>query len=485
MSHMNPRPGEPSGSDDYALDRNGKPIVDRFGRPVPRRSPLSKVEDLPKPKEQPRPPKYRRSSPSRDVPRDIPRTNSPRRESGRHRPPHTEVPRAAPLPPSNVGSHRSSLRDDARDYPRDYAQQPHSYEQPRPEAGYEIPSRRQERMARIGSQAWEGRRRKEKEPFPRIGGRGPASRSPRRRRNFSVFKTLGALLLVLVVLLVGTGIWIDTSLNRTDALQKYDGRVGNTAGTNWLLVGSDSRAGLSNEDADRLMAGELDESTGRTDTIMVVHIPTFGGKPTMVSFPRDSWVNIPGYGENKINQAFSLGGPALLQQTIEERTGMRIDHYAEIGFGGFANVVDSVGGINMCLDEPLQDPMAGIDLQAGCQDMDGPAALGYVRSRYASANGDLDRVERQRQFLSALSTKLSSPTTIFNPFRSLPAIDALTSSLTVNDSDHVWHLAGLAFALARGAEQETVPISGPLETYAGSALQWDDAAADQLFESLK
>ena len=507
---MNSRSGEPSGSDNFALDRNGKPIVDRFGRPVRKRSaipePKERKEPLPRSTRrserrhaaEPRqrsasefgtpstPPRSRasRSEPLRSEPlRSEPQRSEPplpkppeyRRGAGR---PAPETPRVAPLPPLDppVAHPAQPSRWDTG---RHYAEQPRY-----PEGGYEISSRRAERArlsAPVTAPDREGRRRK-------IGGREATSiapRPPKRKHRFGFFKILGALLTVLILLLVGTAIWIDTSLQRTDALASYDGRVGNTAGTNWLLVGSDSRAGMTPEDADRLMAGELDDTVGRTDTIMVVHVPTFGGKPTMMSLPRDSWVNIPGYGENKINQAFSLGGPQLLQRTIEEATGLRIDRYAEIGFGGFAGLVDSVGGIEMCLNEPLVDPMAGIDLQAGCQKMNGPTALGYVRSRYASANGDLDRVERQRQFLSALSNKLSSAGTLLNPFRSLPALDALTSSVTVNDGDHVWNLAGLAMAMSRGPEQKTVPVGGYMDTYAGNALLWDEAGAEQLFSSLR
>ena len=250
-------------------------------------------------------------------------------------------------------------------------------------------------------------------------------------------------------------------------------------------MGSDSRAGLSKEDADRLMAGELDDSVGRTDTIMVVHIPRFGGDATMLSLPRDSWVDIPGHGQNKLNQAFSLGGPALLQRTVEQATGIHLDHYAEVGFGGFANVVDSVGGVEMCLDEPLDDPMAGIKLQAGCQELDGPTALGYVRSRYTSARGDLDRVERQRKFLAGLSKKIKSPGVLLNPFKNLKVADALSSNMQVNEGDHVWHLASLGLALAGGAKQETVPIAGYQDTYAGNVALWDEAGAEELFSKLR
>lgn len=304
-------------------------------------------------------------------------------------------------------------------------------------------------------------------------------------RRIGPVKILGFLLAAVVAFVLGVGLWVDGSLHRTDALVNYDGRPGNTSGTNWLLVGTDSRAGLSRQDADRLTAGELDDSTGRTDTIMVVHIPSGGGKARVVSFPRDSWVDIPGEGKNKINQAFAAGGPPLLQRTIEQATGLRIDHYAEIGFGGFANVVDAVGGITMCLDQPLVDPMAGINLQAGCHQMNGPTALGYVRSRYTSANGDLDRVQRQRAFLSALSDKITSPGTLLNPFRALPVTKTLAGAVTVNNGDHVWNLARLALAMSSSPQQDTVPIASFMDTYAGNAAVWDEPAAQKLFEEMR
>src|SRR5699024_10809470 len=115
-----------------------------------------------------------------------------------------------------------------------------------------------------------------------------------------------------------------------------------------LLVGSDSRQGLSEEDQAELGTGG-DVGIGRTDTIMLLHIPR-SGSAQLVSIPRDSYVNVPGFGSDKINAAFTYGGPQLLAQTVEEATGVGIDHYAEIGMGGLANVVDSVGGVEICVE---------------------------------------------------------------------------------------------------------------------------------------
>ncbi|EKX88037.1 cell envelope-like function transcriptional attenuator common domain protein [Corynebacterium durum F0235] len=287
------------------------------------------------------------------------------------------------------------------------------------------------------------------------------------------------LITVLTLVVVGT-LWADSKLNRIDALP--DTKAANTAGTNWLLVGSDSRQGLTEDQINTLGTGG-DIGAGRTDTIMLLHIPN-SGKATLLSIPRDSYVSIPGHGQDKINSAFSIGGPKLLAETVQDATGLRIDHYAEIGFGGFSNMVDAVGGVNMCVKEPINDPLANIDLQEGCQDMSGPTALGYVRTR-ATAMGDLDRVERQRQFFSTLMDKASSPSTLANPFRLIPLINSTTGSFTVNKSDHVWHLARVAWAMRSGVNTETVPVGGFGDYDVGSVVLWDEPAAEQLFASLR
>ena len=141
----------------------------------------------------------------------------------------------------------------------------------------------------------------------------------------------------------------DTSLHRIPALADYPERPAAGTGTTWLLVGSDSRQGLTPEQQAELTTGG-DLGTGRTDTILLVHVPGFGSSTptTMVSIPRDSYVPIPGNGEDKINAAFAFGGAPLLAQTVEQATGLRLDHYAEIGFDGFAVMVDAVGGVTMC-----------------------------------------------------------------------------------------------------------------------------------------
>ncbi len=282
---------------------------------------------------------------------------------------------------------------------------------------------------------------------------------------------------------IGVGVWAERALHRIPALTEYADRPAGGSGTNWLLVGSDSREGLTEEQqADLATGGDL--GAGRTDTILLMHIPALGsGTPaTMVSIPRDSYVDIPGYGSDKINAAFVEGGAALLAQTVEQATGLRVDHYAEIGFGGFAAVVDALGGVTMCPTEPIADPLAGIDLPAGCQRLDGRNALGYVRSR-ATPRADLDRMANQRQFVSAMLTRAASPAVWANPWRWYAVPRAAVAAVVVNTGDHVWDLARLGWAIG-GATTVTVPIGEFGYNDSGDVVMWDDTVAGQLFTAL-
>ena len=293
-----------------------------------------------------------------------------------------------------------------------------------------------------------------------------------------------ALLLLFVLAVVCTGVWTDRSLQRIPALADYADRPAVGRGTTWLLVGSDSRQGLTPEQQAELATGG-DIGNGRTDTILLVHVPAFGSDTptTMVSIPRDSYVPIPGYGEDKINAAFSLGGAALLAQTVEQATGMRIDHYAAIGFDGFAVMVDAVGGVTMCPKEPVSDPLAGIELPAGCQKLDGRSALGFVRSR-ATPRADLDRMVNQQEFMSALMHRASSPAVLLNPLRWYPMTDAAAGAVTVDLNAHVWDLARLAWALHGTVTTTTVPIGEFTGSDSGSVVVWNSDEASRLFEAL-
>ncbi|WP_422695944.1 LCP family protein [Corynebacterium mastitidis] len=317
---------------------------------------------------------------------------------------------------------------------------------------------------------------------PDLGGRGShgGGRGAGRLPRMGCLGCVGWPLAVLLVLAIVVTLWSDAKLTRVEALPEQ--QVAKTSGTNWLLVGSDSRQGLTEKDVERLGTGG-DIGVGRTDTVMLLHIPR-GGKATLVSLPRDSYVSVPGYGMDKLNAAFTYGGPQLLTETVEQATGLRINHYAEIGMGGLANVVDSVGGVEVCPEEPIDDPLAQLSIQAGCQKVDGPTALGYVRTR-ATAGGDLDRVQRQREFFSGLLNQTTSAGTLLNPFRMIPLISDTASSFTVGSSDHVWNLARVALAMRSGVETVTVPYAGFADYDVGNVVLWDEAAAEELWASMR
>lgn len=298
-----------------------------------------------------------------------------------------------------------------------------------------------------------------------------------------------SLSLVIAVLLVcaavlGGALWLETALHRQPVLTDYPDRPAAGPGSTWLLVGSDSRQGLTTEQQQALATGG-DTGNGRTDTILVVHVPAFASSAptTMVSIPRDSYVPIPGYGRDKINAAFAMGGARLLTQTVEQSTGLRIDHYAEIGFSGFAGLVDALGGVTVCPRSPIDDPLAGITLDAGCQQLDGRDALGYVRSR-ATPRADLDRMVDQRQFMSSLLHRAVSPAIWLNPWRWYTVPHAVVGALTVDHGDHIWDLARLAWALHGSTTELTVPIGDFASTDSGSVVVWDRQKAAALFGAI-
>ncbi len=317
------------------------------------------------------------------------------------------------------------------------------------------------------------------------GGRGTPPAPPRRRRRWRIRRILAVVLVLLLVGAVAMWFYMDSSLHRVTALSDYAGRPAQGAGTNWLIVGSDSRQGLTDAQAAQLHTGDAAAvAGGRTDTIMVVHLPDNSTKPTMVSLLRDSLVAIPGHGNNKINAAYAFGGPPLLVKTVEQATGLRIDHYAEIGLGGFASVVDDVGGVTMCLPQAVQDSYAGINLPAGCQNLNGANALGYVRSRHAFATSDFARTQHQREFLGALAGKIASPGVLLNPFDLFPVLFDLPGNLTVDNGDHLQDLIGLGWSMRGISDGSLVTTVVPIGRSTGGSLLWDKTKSRELFTDL-
>lgn len=307
--------------------------------------------------------------------------------------------------------------------------------------------------------------------------------------------SLVTLLVVILVTTVGTYFWADSKLNRQPVLTDYADRPPAGKGTNYLIVGSDSREGLSAQDKKNLHTGSAQGK--RTDSMMILH--TGGNGNTLLSLPRDSYVTIPAFtGEsgkkysatkNKLNAAFSWGGGELLAKTIEFNTGLHIDHYAEIGFSGFVKLVDSLGGVDMCLDKAIKDKNSGADFKKGCQTFDGNEALAFVRERYQESDGDIGRQRHQQQLLSALANQAATPGTVLNPFKLYPVLNAGLDTLIVDKDMSLWRLASMFWAMkgvtSGDGNSMSVPIADMgLATPAGSAVKWDMTRANKLFDQL-
>jgi LCP family protein required for cell wall assembly len=325
--------------------------------------------------------------------------------------------------------------------------------------------------------------RKPRPPSPQQAGPGA---SQRRRRIL-----VGAAVLVVAWLVFM--VWVP--FHAWGAVQRVDANPAGTRpaaskGYDYVLVGSDSREGLTAEQQKALHTGSAKIGGKRTDSIIMVHVPSGDGKPALISLPRDSYVPIPGHERNKINAAYSRGGPKLLVETIEQATGVRIDGYVEIGFGGFASVVDSLSGVDICVARAMDDRRAGINLKPGCQTLDGPNALGYVRARYSDPLGDLGRAQRQRQFLGAIMHKALSPSTALMPWRYYGFATTAGAGLTVGQDTSLRDVTRVLQAMRSVSNGQglslTVPVSNSsLPTGVGSVVKWDSQKAVKLFNAIK
>jgi LCP family protein required for cell wall assembly len=304
----------------------------------------------------------------------------------------------------------------------------------------------------------------------------PASR-PRRKKPIG--KIVLLLLLAWVVYLVAVPIWATSKIDKVD-IEPSGARPGAQPGTTYLLVGSDSRKGLSRKENKRLGTGGVGDVGQRTDTIMLLH--TGSGPSLLLSIPRDSLVAIPGRGTTKINSAFAIGGPKLLVRTIEQNTGVRVDHYVEIGFGGFVNSVDAVGGIEICPTQRMVDRRANLRIKKGCQEVDGVTALGYARSRHVSKYGDIDRARHQREVVSAIGSEVKSPWTFINPIRYFRVNDAATSSLRISKGTGPIALGKFGLAMTRVNGTNGLTCSMPI---ADQAIHWDRQRALALLKFIK
>ena len=303
----------------------------------------------------------------------------------------------------------------------------------------------------------------------------PPAASGRKRRRFRVRYVFLVLLVWLAYLvIVPVMAWRDVEKVEWEP---EGTRPDDQPGTTYLLVGSDSRAGLSKEERKELNTGNA--GGGRTDTIMLLH--TGSGPNLLLSIPRDSIVDIPDNGTTKINAAYAFGGAPLLVQTIEQNTGIRIDDYVEIGMGGVAGLVDAVGGIEVCPKENMKDKLAGLNIKKGCQEVDGTTALAYARSRHASATGDIDRVRRQREVVAAVGSAVLSPWSVLNPVRYWKLNHEIPDFFAFGDGMGPIRSAMWATAMTRVDGDKGLTCVVPLQDL---AVHWDPEKAPEMFEKI-
>ncbi|MFP1629507.1 LCP family protein [Streptomyces sp. 5K101] len=318
---------------------------------------------------------------------------------------------------------------------------------------------------------------------------GPA---PDWRRRFKV----GSVVVLVAVLgtAIGTYFWADSKVRREVDLSKVIERPQEGDCTTYLIVGSDSREGMTAEEKKKLHTGSAEGK--RTDSMMI--LAACGSGNTMVSLPRDSDVEIPtfvgsesgktfqGAGRRvKLNAAYAEDGPELLVRTVEHNTGLRIDHYAEIGFAGFANIVDALGGVEMNIEKGFKDKKSGADFQAGKQTLDGEQALAYVRTRYAFAESDLARTKNQQKFLSAMANQAATPGTILNPFKLYPTMGAGLDTLIVDKDMSLWDLGEMFFAMKGITDGSGTSLNMPTSGSRGGNLVWDKAKVRQLVQQIQ
>ena len=305
----------------------------------------------------------------------------------------------------------------------------------------------------------------------------PAAKPRRKKRRHPILKTL-CLILVIVLAWGGFLMWdANTNMGRVSALSG----AADTPGTTYLLAGSDSRA-------DGAVKDGFNESE-RADSIMLVNVAP-NGQTVALSIPRDTYAEIPGVGWDKINASYAYGGPQLLVETVEKLTGLTVDHFVQIGMGAVPDMVDAVGGVELCYDNDADDQYSGLTWTAGCHTVDGTTALQFSRMRYQDPEGDIGRTKRQRQVISKVISSAASPSTLVNPAKTLRVERAGSRSFTVDEDSSVLTVASLVWALRSASSNQMMGVP-PIESLnfttnvGASAVLLRDTTADDFFAKLR
>jgi LCP family protein required for cell wall assembly len=330
---------------------------------------------------------------------------------------------------------------------------------------------------------------------PAPGGRGP---------RWGVRIATG-----LSVLVLGTGgighavlTGVNSGITRVDPFKDMKNRPDAGHGMNVLVVGTDERETITKAQKRAYHLGGA--PCHCTDTIMLVHLSDNEKRASVVSLPRDSYTVLPAYEDRathqrypahpaKLNAAYAEGGPALTVGTVEQMTGVKINHYLEVDFTSFMKTVDALGGVDICTPRKLKDAYTGLDLAPGTHRLNGGQALQYVRSRHIDGDGsaDLGRMQRQQRFVAAMIARARSSGVLLNPLKLKEVVSAALSSVRADPGFGPQQLLSLGEAM-RGfspssSEFTSVPLSGHgvMIKGAGSAITWDTAKAKRLFGALR
>ena len=296
---------------------------------------------------------------------------------------------------------------------------------------------------------------------------------------------------------------ITAAIPKIDAFGGLDNRPKKeSSAVNYLIVGSDTREGLSRAEIKRLKVGGTEVAAGkRSDTMLLVHISKKRDKAAIISVPRDSYAKIPEHENSqgklipatysKINSAFNWGGAPLLIQTFEEMSGLRIDHYVEINFVGFVRMVDALGGVEICTKRDIDDSKSHLVLPAGRHVLDGVDSLKYVRTRQFDGLGDLGRMKRQQEFAGAMLRKATSAGVLLNPVKMVDFISSALDSVVTDEGLNQGDLLTLGKQLRNLSASNVRTLTIPLKYYnyskngVSAAVLWDPVLAPELFERIK
>jgi len=307
-------------------------------------------------------------------------------------------------------------------------------------------------------------------------------------------RTVVVLLIAVLILLLafaGAVVALTASIGNDipripDAFKNLDAgsRPAGTGATTFLLVGTDSRSDepTTGSEADP----NANAGSQRSDVIMLATVQPDGTTGSVVSIPRDSWVDVPGRGMNKINAAYAFGGPSLLIETVEKLTGVRVDHFGVIDFAGFQTLVDSVGGIDVTIARATSN--MGVNFAAGPNHLDGAQALAYVRQRYDLPGGDIDRARRQQNALRVLLTKVQQQASS-NPAALYAFAQNIGSTVSVDDTLSNTGLVTLAVDYrdlrSSGVDFVTTPVAGLGREGAQSVVYLDETKGKELWGAIR